>query len=67
MLDLSKICDAKIEGIDHCDAPDYVDAYISEAWFDEGDGKFRELTESEIDWLNDQSDYVYKKVIDWIY
>lgn len=53
-----------IDGIDHADAPDYVDAYISEATFKSG----RELTSDELEELNTKhNDWVYEKVLDYIY
>jgi hypothetical protein len=68
MVDIQKVCDVEIDGIDHRDAPDYCDAYIAAAWLDEGDGKFRPLTDDELDWLNDtQRDFVYEQVNKWIY
>lgn len=66
MLNLSEICDLKIEGIDRRDHPDYVDAYISEAWVND-DGRFRELTTEELEWLNNQDDYRYEQIEKWIY
>lgn len=61
-LDYSKIDDVEIDGIDHADAPEFCDAYISSASY-EG----RDMTEAELDTLNEDSDYVYEKVINWIY
>ena len=66
MLNLSEICDLKIEGIDRRDHPDYVDAYISEAWVND-DGRFRELTTEELEWLNNQDDYRCQQIEKWIY
>jgi hypothetical protein len=66
MLDLSKVCDLKIEDIDHRDSPDYCNAYISEAWLDD-EGKLRELTQEELNWLNDQDEYRYQQIMKWIY
>lgn len=82
-LDTSKIVDIEIEGINHKDAPNYVDAYISSAWVEMStkavqalnhpnisvnNGKcFRKLNEKELEWLNNQRDFVYQKIIDWIY
>ena len=68
-LDLSKIVDCEVDGIDRKDHPNYCDAYISEAWICisvEGNC-FRKLTEKELDWLNNQSDFVYEQVQKWIY
>ncbi len=61
-LDYKKIVVTGVDGIDHRDAPDYCDAYITSAEY-EG----RELTDEEIDLLNEDSDFVYESVIDWIY
>jgi hypothetical protein len=58
-----KIVDISIEGIDHRDAPDYCDAYIASASWDDG----TELTEEELQELNEDRSFVYEKVIDWIY
>jgi len=66
MINLSDICDLKIEGIDRRDHPDYCDAYISEAWIND-DGKFRELTEEELEWLNNQGEYLYEQIEKNIY
>lgn len=34
MLDLTKIVDVEVDGIDMKDYPDFCDAYISEAWIE---------------------------------
>ncbi len=53
-----------IEGIDHSDAPDFVDAYISYAEWDSG----VQLSEVELDNLNDNHpDVVYDHVINHLY
>lgn len=61
-LDYSKISNISIDGIDYKDAPDFVDAYIENADYDG-----RPMTDSELEDLNDDNDYVYEQVIDWIY
>jgi hypothetical protein len=82
-LDLTKVCDVEIEGIDLSDAPDFCDAYISKASIEitlqeynlaQGlnqvafNGKFfRDLTDTELDWLNDQDDYRFAQVEKWLY
>ena len=66
MLDLSKICDINIEGINHRDCPDYCDAYISEAWTD-CEGQFRKLTETELDWINEQHEFRNDEIMKRIY
>jgi hypothetical protein len=49
-----------IEDIDHKDAPDYVDAFISSA-----DYKGVPMTDEQIDSLSD--DFVYEQVLKSIY
>lgn len=61
-MDKSKITNIKFEGIDHSDYPDYCDAYIASA---EIDG--RELTDDEIEELNEDGDFVYTKLMDHLY
>lgn len=53
----------EIEGIDYNDAPDFVDAYISYAEYEDG----TELTDLELDALNEDSSFVYDCVINKIY
>jgi hypothetical protein len=61
-LDYKKIFDIEIEGINYKDAPDFCDAYIVAATY--GD---REMTEEELDMLNEDSQFVYDCVIEKIY
>jgi hypothetical protein len=64
MVDLKKISNMEFGGIEGCDYPDYCDAYIVSAWHDEEN---RALTDNELEWVNDQSDFVYEKVIQHIF
>ena len=77
-IDLTKVCDVTVEGIDQRDAPNYCDAYISDAWIETdptydgamqgSDGKwYRQFSEMELDALNTQSDFVYEQVINTLY
>ena len=61
-LDYSKIDNIVIEDIDHRDAPDYCDAFIASADYDG-----RPMTEKELDVLNDDRDFVYQKLMDYLY
>ena len=61
-LDYSKIEDVEVEGIDFNDAPDFCDAFISRATYDG-----REMTEDELEALNENSDYVYAQVMKRLY
>ncbi len=48
-LNLSKIDNMEFEGVDFSDYPDFVDAFLVSADIDG-----RELTEEEVDYLNDE-------------
>ena len=43
------------------DYPDFVDSFIESAQFTDG----TELTESELEWLNEQGDIVYQWAMDY--
>ena len=57
-MDLSKINNIKFDGVDYSDWPDMCDAYICSA-----DYGTRELTQDELDILNEDRDFVYEKLI----
>ena len=61
-FELSDIDYVEVEDIHRWDAPDYCDAFISYA---EIDG--RPLTDEELDLVNEDSSFVYDKVIDYLY
>ena len=62
-MDVTKIDNIMIDGIDHTDYPDYCDAFIESA---DLDGV--EMTDKQLDALNDNySDFVYDAVLNWIY
>lgn len=61
-LDYSQIEDVCVEGINTRDYPEFCDAYIASATY-----KGREMTDEELEVLNDDGEYVYEKVMDWIY
>lgn len=66
-LDLSKIVDVEIDGIKRWDYPDFVDSYITKAYIDLGNKDFRELTEEELEYLNERErEFVYQKVVEYI-
>lgn len=62
MIDLKKIDNVELGGIDHNDYPDYVDAYIESADLDG-----REMTEEELDEVNENSDFVYECVMNQLF
>jgi hypothetical protein len=61
-LDYKLISNIQFDGIDHKDAPDYCDAYIVNADYDGV-----EMTDEQIELLNDDRDYVYEKLMDHLY
>jgi hypothetical protein len=61
-LDYTKIHDVEIDGIDHGDYPDYCDAYVDSATYEYEPGKFRELTDQELEQLNMDSGFVHEHV-----
>jgi hypothetical protein len=62
LLDYKKISNIEFVGINHNDAPDYCDAYIVSA---EYDGE--EMTETQIEELNDDRGFVYESLMDYLY
>ena len=61
-MDLNKIENIEVDGIDTADYPDFCDAYITAA---EYNGK--ELTDEQLDVLNNNSSFVYSCVVDLIW
>jgi len=62
-LDLNKVENLEFDGVDFADYPDFVDAFLVTADYD---GK--EMTEEQIDYLNDEySDWVYEEVYNSIF
>ena len=61
-IDTSQVEDIEIDGIDTRDYPDFCDAFILEATY-----KGREMTDEELEALNEDSDFVYDKVMEHLY
>jgi hypothetical protein len=61
-LDLTKVDNIEFDGIDHADHPDYCDAYICGADYDGV-----EMTEEQLEELNEDRDFVYDKLMNHIY
>ena len=61
-IDYKKVEVIEIDGIEHGDYPDYVDAYITEA---EYDGK--PMTDEMVDEINDNDQFRYEEVWDYIH
>ncbi len=56
------LTDIKFDGIDHSDYPDYCDAYICDAKFNN-----ENLTDEQMELINDDKEFVYKKLMDFLY
>ncbi|MCH6575279.1 MAG: hypothetical protein IH795_08760 [Bacteroidetes bacterium] len=62
-MDLTKIDNIIIGGIDHSDHPDYVDSFIESCDLDG-----IEMNDEELDYLNENhADFVYDAVLNFIY
>jgi hypothetical protein len=61
-MDLSKLTNIEIDGIDPSDYPKFCDAFIASA-----DYNGKPLTDKELDKLNEDSDFVHSCVEDSIY
>ena len=61
-IDTSQVEDIEIDGIDTRDYPDFCDAFILEATY-----KGREMTDEELEALNEDSDFVYEQVMEHLY
>ena len=60
-MDTSKVTDTEIEGVVLSDYPDFCDAYIANATYDG-----REITEEELEELNEDRDFIYEAAIESI-
>ena len=61
-LDYTQITDVQVENIASGDYPDFVDAYIGAATY-----KGRDMTEQELELLNEDGEFIYNKVIENIF
>jgi hypothetical protein len=61
-IDYSKITDISINGIDYADYPDFCDAYIEDAYYNG-----IPLTEDQLEELNEDRDFVYEKVMNFLF
>lgn len=56
-FDYTKITSVELDDVHTCDYPDFTDAYISYAEYNG-----IEMTEKELDSINEDSDFVYEQV-----
>lgn len=61
-INFDEISDVEVENVFTWDAPKYCDAYISEATY-----KGRKATDDELDEMNDNADFLYEKIVDFLY
>jgi len=64
-LDYKKIDDVVVENINYDDYPDFSDAYILSAKYDDPVEGYRDLTEDELESLD--REWVYEQVENWIH
>jgi hypothetical protein len=64
VLDTSKVADVEMEDIDPHDYPDFSDAFISDASYQMADGTYRQMTDKELEILNEDGDFVYNSIPD---
>ena len=63
MINLEEVEEMQFSDIDNSDYPDYSDSFVESATY-----KGREMTEEELNELNDDyRDFVYQKLMDWIF
>lgn len=63
MIDLTKVSNLDFEDIDHKDYPDFCDAFVISADYED-----REMTEEELDDLNDNyREFVHEKLFDYLF
>ena len=61
-LDYSKVEVVEVDNIDHKDYPDYCDAYISAATVDG-----EEATSEQLDEMNEDNQFRYESVMEYIH
>ena len=61
-MDYKKITNVVLDGIDFEDYPDFCDAYIVSADYDG-----EPMSEDQIDRLNEDNDFIYTKVEEFLY
>ena len=61
-MDYKKIDNIEIDGINTKDYPDFCDAYISSADYDGVP-----MTDEQLDELNEDGDYVYEHIMDYLH
>lgn len=65
-MNIKQVFGCEVENVQMRDYPDFCDAYISKAYYRDSRGS-RELTDEELDTLNNNGEFVYQKVMDYLY
>ena len=63
---IKQVADLEFDNVNGADAPDFVDAYICRASVLH-EGVWQDATEDEIDEMNEDADFVYENLINWMY
>lgn len=67
MLDLTKIQNIRFDNIDYGDYPDFSDAYPTDVEYnDPNTNEVRELTETEMEWFTEQTDFWWPTLYEYI-
>ena len=61
-VDFTKITDVEVAGIDMADYPDFCDAYVEYCLIDGV-----EATDEQLDTINDNPEFVYEEVINYLH
>lgn len=61
-MDITKIDNIDFEGIDYKDAPDFCDAFISSA-----DYNGLEMTDEQLETINEDSDFVHEELYKYLH
>ena len=62
IIDLSSVKDIRVEGLNIKDYPDFSDAYIASATYEN-----RKMTEKELKILNYDTDFIHEQIINELY
>ncbi len=65
-LNVQEIGNIMVENIDYNDFPDFCDAFIESAELKEND-VWRDATEEELCIINNDRDFVYQEVLNYLY
>lgn len=64
-MNTKQIFGCEVENVNMSDSPDFVDAFISKAYLHDGRVS-RELTDEELEKLNENREFIYEKIAEQI-